>query len=143
MGQVVFVQKDRFGDLGAWQQNHFFDISELGFQPKDNFPYQEGWLVNPYSNKFEIPAVHSITINSIQDDGERNRHLLEKYGADIETMEGASLHYVCLKENISFVQLRAVSNEVGQRDKKHWRLNEAIENLHYFTKQFLAQIKTG
>jgi futalosine hydrolase len=31
-------------------------------------------------------------------------------------MEGAALHFVCLQEDISFIQLRAISNFVGERD---------------------------
>jgi futalosine hydrolase len=45
-------------------------------------------------------------------------------------MEGAALHYVCLQENIPFVQIRSVSNYVGERDKTKWKIQEAIENLN-------------
>ena len=45
-------------------------------------------------------------------------------------MEGAAFHYVCLQENIPFVQLRAISNFVGERDKSKWLMKEAIENLN-------------
>ena len=45
-------------------------------------------------------------------------------------MEGAALHYVCLSEKIPFLQLRSVSNYVGERDKSKWALREAIMNLN-------------
>jgi len=45
-------------------------------------------------------------------------------------MEGAGLHYVCLQENIPFLQLRAVSNDVGQRDKSKWDLSTSIGALN-------------
>ncbi len=45
-------------------------------------------------------------------------------------MEGAALHYVCLQEQIPFVQIRSVSNYVGERDKTKWKMKEAIENLN-------------
>src|SRR5690606_26021013 len=94
----------------------------------------------PLHEGLGIPSVDSITVNSIQDNPARNQHFLEKYGADIETMEGAALHYVCLQENIPFVQLRGISNRVGERDKLQWKLNEAIENLHQQTDKFLQNI---
>ena len=50
--------------------------------------------------------------------------------SNIETMEGAALHYVCLSERIPFLQLRCVSNYVGERDKSKWALREAIMNLN-------------
>jgi futalosine hydrolase len=45
-------------------------------------------------------------------------------------MEGAALHYVCLMEEIPFLQIRSVSNLLGDRDKKGWKLKEAIEELN-------------
>ena len=45
-------------------------------------------------------------------------------------MEGAALHYVCLQEKVPFIQLRAISNYVGERDKSKWKMQEAITNLH-------------
>ena len=45
-------------------------------------------------------------------------------------MEGAALHYICLQDEISFVQIRTVSNYVGERDKTKWKIKEAFENLN-------------
>ena len=45
-------------------------------------------------------------------------------------MEGAALHYVGLMEKIPFIQLRAVSNYTGERNKKKWKMKEAIVNLN-------------
>jgi futalosine hydrolase len=32
--------------------------------------------------------------------------------------------------NISFLQVRAISNYVGERDKTKWQIKQAIENLN-------------
>ena len=45
-------------------------------------------------------------------------------------MEGAALHYVCLMEKIPFLQIRAVSNVIGERDKSRWKLKEAMKSLN-------------
>ena len=45
-------------------------------------------------------------------------------------MEGAALHYVCLQQSVPFLQIRSISNEVGERDKSKWRMKEAVENLN-------------
>jgi len=54
----------------------------------------------------------------------------ENFSPDVESMEGAAFHYVCLLEKINFLQLRAISNRVGERDKSKWKLKESIENLN-------------
>lgn len=45
-------------------------------------------------------------------------------------MEGAALHYVCLQEHIPFLQIRAVSNDIGQRDKSKWDFKASIATLN-------------
>ena len=55
-------------------------------------------------------------------------------------MEGAALHYVCLHQNIPFIQLRAISNYVGERDKTKWKIDLAISNLHNELIKLLKQL---
>ncbi len=45
-------------------------------------------------------------------------------------MEGAALHFVCLRERIPFLQLRTISNKIGERDKTKWNIGLAILNLN-------------
>ena len=47
-----------------------------------------------------------------------------------ESMEGAALHYVCLMENVPFLQIRSISNYIGERNKKKWDMMESINNLN-------------
>ena len=54
-------------------------------------------------------------------------------------MEGAALHYVCLSEKIPFLQLRSVSNYVGERDKNKWAVREAIANLNIELQKILIK----
>ncbi|MFZ1371603.1 MAG: futalosine hydrolase, partial [Ferruginibacter sp.] len=60
----------------------------------------------------------------------QKQQFIKQFKPGIETMEGAALHYVCLQENIPFLQIRSISNYVGERDKIKWKLKEAIENLN-------------
>jgi futalosine hydrolase len=45
-------------------------------------------------------------------------------------MEGGGLHYVGLRENIAFLQLRSVSNAIGVRDKTKWDFRSSIDRLN-------------
>jgi futalosine hydrolase len=59
-------------------------------------------------------------------------------------MEGASLHYMGRDLTIPFIQIRAVSNYVGERDKSKWKTQEAIYNLNETLLEFLdALYKTA
>jgi futalosine hydrolase len=45
-------------------------------------------------------------------------------------MEGAAFMMVCQKFNITFIQIRSISNYVEERDKEKWDLDLAIKNLN-------------
>ena len=47
-----------------------------------------------------------------------------------ESMEGAALHYVCLMEKVPFVQIRSISNYIGERNKQKWDMMNSIVNLN-------------
>jgi futalosine hydrolase len=44
-------------------------------------------------------------------------------------MEGAAFFYICARESIPFVSIRAISNMVERRDRKKWNIPLAVDNL--------------
>jgi futalosine hydrolase len=140
LAEVVFVKEDAFADLGIEENGNFKTLFETGFIKKNDFPYTDEWLVNPISlsDKNNLFVAKGITVNKIGDDHLQNKMIQEKFLSDVESMEGAAFHYVCLQQNINFLQLRGISNYVGQRDKSKWKLKESVENLN---KELLKIIK--
>jgi futalosine hydrolase len=65
----------------------------------------------------------------------------EKYHPDIETMEGAAFFYICSRENIPFLAVRAVSNRVEPRNKEKWNIPLAISNLSLKLKEVLMSLE--
>ncbi len=122
-GHVVQVTREAFGDLGAFENGQFIDLQqmELNFDPI--------WL-NDGRIKTELPEVKGITVQTVTNDRVVISALISKWQPDVETMEGAAAAYVCQNKQIPFVQIRAISNIVGTRDKSHWHTGEAIGNLN-------------
>jgi futalosine hydrolase len=139
---VVLVQQDTFADIGIDEKQHFKTLFETGLAGENDFPYQHGWLVN--ENKYLAnqtrPLVKGITVNKITDDERSIRKAVEKFGAYVESMEGAAFHYVCLLQKVDFLQLRSISNLVGERDKQKWQMKDAIENLSLELDKLLKNI---
>lgn len=142
LGETVFVNQDTFGDLGIEEKERFTPIFETDLFNKNEFPFENGWLVN--KNKIiqqsTLEVVKAVTINKVTDKGSIKQQLIDSFNPDIETMEGAALHYVCLHQNIPFIQLRAISNYVGERDKTKWKIDLAISNLHNELIKLLKQL---
>jgi futalosine hydrolase len=132
LGETVLVSRDNFADIGISEKNNFYTIFEKGFADLNLFPFTQGWLNNADKliDKFRFKKVTGITVNTVTDNETQLNQLFTKFDPQIETMEGAALHYICLQENVPFLQLRSISNYVGERNKEKWKLKEAIDNLN-------------
>lgn len=142
-GNVVFVTSDQYGDLGAEDHDNYMDIFEMGLINKDTRPYVIGKLYTPLiavHNKITLPHVSGLTVNTVSGNEHTIKMRNDKYHCDIETMEGAALHYVCLKEKAPFAQVRAISNLVTPRDKNEWKMSEAITNLNNWLIDFVKTL---
>jgi len=51
------------------------------------------------------------------------------YGCDVEAMEGFGVLRACALAGVPAVELRAVSNGIGQADRTQWRVDEALAAL--------------
>lgn len=132
LADTVLVEKDLFADLGVFENGQLSSLFDTGLANKDEWPYTDGWLLNE-TNGFAdttLRKVTSITVNTVSEDRRIAEQYVQKYNPEIESMEGAAFHYVCLQEGLPFIQLRSISNRVGERDKAKWKMKEAIENLN-------------
>jgi futalosine hydrolase len=132
-GDVLMVRDELLGDLGAHDTETFNDIFDLGLMDVSADVFHNKRLVNPHITEWirhGLPIARGLTVNQISTDPKFIERLVVKYGCEIESLEGAAFHFVCLHEQVPFLQLRAVSNVVGERNKKNWRIKEAVQNLN-------------
>jgi futalosine hydrolase len=130
LGQTFAVKTDLFADLGIQEKEQFFTLFEKGFVNENAFPNKNGRMENTSENYFSLKPVNAITINTVSDSLAQTELYKKKYDADIESMEGAAFHFVCLQEKIPFLQIRSISNFVGERVKTNWKMKEAVDNLN-------------
>jgi futalosine hydrolase len=142
LGTVVAVQQEAIADQSVIELKKLKTLFKLNLLPENQFPFRKGWLLNPYPvslKKSGLKAVRGISVNQITTDKEMIRFYKKEFHPVVESMEGAALHYVCLMEKIPFLQIRSISNYIGERNKKKWNMNDAIRNLN----KELIRIITG
>jgi futalosine hydrolase len=130
LGETYFVKTDLFADLGIQEGNNFYTLFDGGFLQPDLLPYTKAQLLNTTENYFNLKPANAITINTVSDSLAQTELYKKKYDADIESMEGAAFHYVCIQEAVPFLQIRGISNFVGERVKTNWKMKESIESLN-------------
>ncbi len=133
LGSVVLVQEEIMGDTGVEENGEWKDLFQTKFIAPDDAPFTNSRLVNQHLSNYnhsQLPEVTALTVNEITTRHERIAQLKALYNPAIESMEGAVLHYVGNDLNIPYLQIRGLSNYIGERDKSKWLIKEAVENAN-------------
>lgn len=108
------------GIAGAYNiaQNPINQVVEVVSEQIEELPQQ-------FAKRYDIELQYGLTSarsNSV------NRSNFQGSRCDIENMEGAAAAAICEELNISFSEIRAISNLVGDPTSK-WSIKSAIEAL--------------
>lgn len=120
---VFCVESESFADLG---------VNNKGvFEPLYNYPewsdqYNKGKIVNPNKALMDKTRLKKVTSNTVN---LNNSGIKGVPSADTENMEGGAFFMIAERFGIPYLEIRAISNYVGERDKSNWRINEAVEKL--------------
>jgi futalosine hydrolase len=116
-------------DLGAQTPDGFLSLDDLGFgsstldcNPALVTALQEAL---PQAVRGTILTVATVTGTAARADWLRERHP----DAVAEAMEGFGVATAAARAGLPFVELRAVSNAVGPRDRAAWRIPDALAAL--------------
>ena len=140
LGSVVVIKQETIADQSVEELKKLKSLFELNLVPQNKFPYKKGWLKNPDINLMKMTGldlVIGISVNQISTSPKMIQFYRNIFHPVTESMEGAALHYVCLMQKIPFIQMRSISNEIGERNKKNWNMKESISNLNKELKKFL------
>jgi futalosine hydrolase len=133
-GTVVHVTTDRVADFGAEDGDAFLTAQDLKLLGADECPWTAGRLVNSAPPENEaltaLPIGDAITVNTVHGAEATIARAVERYNPHVESMEGAAFMYACLVHGVPFAQVRAVSNIVERRNRRAWKLREAIDALN-------------
>ncbi|MDR1055369.1 MAG: futalosine hydrolase [Prevotellaceae bacterium] len=146
VGETVVVEREVFADWGIDMPEGFLTVFDENIVPRGILPFNSvGELycrhIAPYPFLRRFRIVKGATVNAGSSEALRIGKLKAKFAPDIESMEGAAFFYVCLMENIPFIEMRCISNIVEKRDKSQWNIPLAINNLSDSVSFFLASLQ--
>lgn len=146
VGSTALMEKEFFGDLGFMTASGFQTLFDSKTLDANLFPFKDGALeMLPLPEFFNNVAksysmATGVTVQTITGDEKTTRRIIDKYSPQIETMEGAAFFYVCLNEDVKFMEIRSVSNRVGEEDTSKWDTPKALDALKEALKEFFRQI---
>lgn len=141
LGSVVTIKQEAIGDQAVIEKGELKTFFDLNLLPTNQFPFSKGWLINKSDvlKKVKLKKVKGITTNEITTAKQRIKLYQDNFNPVVESLEGAALHYVGLMEKIQFLQIRSVSNYIGERNKRNWNMKDSIGNLN---KELIRLLKT-
>lgn len=120
-GDVVLVSNETDADTGSF--------SEGEFTPKFSLTTYCPYILPRYS----LPAVESNSVSAAA------APFIDRGTAAIENMEGAAFFRVCTEAGVRFLELRAVSNTVGEAFCL-WNIPLATANLARRLKRIINEV---
>ncbi len=138
IGCVVNVLTEEFADLGIDDNGKFIPYHEKGDVDKD------GKFINSsdFGKIWGLASVHGITVNTANGNKSAIEKIIGLFNPDMESMEGAAIFYTCLKQNIPFAEIRAVSNFVEPRNINNWNIPLAIKNLSIIIPEIILKLQS-
>ncbi|MEW2570818.1 futalosine hydrolase [Streptomyces sp. NPDC047070] len=128
VGSLVLADEITVADLGAETADGFVPVTELGFGTVTHRP--------PNSLVREIAAVTGarqgavLTVSTVTGSAARAMELRRRHPRALaEAMEGFGVAEAATAHGVPVLEIRAVSNPVGPRDRAAWRIGEALAAL--------------
>lgn len=140
-GSLVEVTSECWGDLGAEDSDGgMLDAFQLGLQDPNRQPYTNGRIAKMKATPPSLlPEVHGLTVQCVTGTETRRKCLHDKFGADVESMEGMGFFYAARMMDLPFLSIRSISNQVGARDRSKWELDLAVSALSSYVYEYLLR----
>ncbi|MCG7528223.1 futalosine hydrolase [Streptomyces sp. OfavH-34-F] len=128
VGSLVVSRRIGAADLGAETPAGFVPVTELGFGRTWHFPPRS--LVRAAAGATGAAAGDILTVSTVTGSADRAAALLAAHpGALAEAMEGFGVAEAADLAGVPVLEIRAVSNAVGPRDRDAWRIGDALTAL--------------
>lgn len=133
VGSLVVANEIVVADLGAETSEGFCSVDELGF----GFTHVqiEASLVDRVTRALQVAKLSVITgpvltVSTVTGTAARAVELANRVpGATAEAMEGYGVGFAAFERGIPVLEIRAISNVVGPRERSTWRIKEALDVL--------------
>ena len=152
-GDVAVAEEEVYADMGVWYEGSIDLLDKIGIplftSGKKNYfnrwPVTSPLLItvrelianSPKMNDFSIYFGAFATVAAVSGSLARAAELRKIHDVLCENMEGAALAQVATIYGAKFFECRGISNIAGIRDKKEWKVDEAIRNVQRFLIQLL------
>ncbi|MFI6856909.1 futalosine hydrolase [Streptomyces sp. NPDC050416] len=128
VGSLVVADEIVAADLGAETPDGFVSVTELGFGSVRHQPPAD--LVRLVRDAVGARSGAVLTVSTVTGTAERAAALRKRHPTALaEAMEGFGVAEAAALHGVPVLEVRAISNPVGPRDRAAWRIPDALAAL--------------
>jgi futalosine hydrolase len=155
-GDIAIAEKEIYGDEGVLLKDGFHTAEMIGIpflvkaQKKyfNEFPQDKKLLkmavrisrVTFHASHITVRSGPFLTLSTCTGTVRRSKEIEKTFHAICENMEGAAVAHVCMSCGIPMVEIRGISNIVGERNKKQWNISLAAEHCQQVVLELLKEL---
>ena len=151
-GDLALATEENYGDLGV--------ITPAGWSPADEIGIPVLSSDRDYYNTYPVdPALVTRAQHIVEQSGECvvqgpfvtvqqctgrediGNELAARFNAICENMEGAAAAHVCTLYAVPFLELRAISNRVEDRNKDAWDIPRAVQRVQFAARKLVEALR--
>ncbi len=165
VGDIAIGSKEVYGDEGVLTADGFHGTEFIGIPLArrsgrryfNEFPFNRKLVAEALKSGERLAVTHSplarkgkrgakvksgtfVTVSTCTGTGKRAQELQKRFGAICENMEGASAAHVCALYGTPMMEIRGISNNVGDRDRARWEIGSAAENCQKTVLEILRNL---
>jgi futalosine hydrolase len=128
LGALVVADEITAADLGAQTADGFLPVTDLGFGTVTHHP--PAALVRDAATAAGALTGTVLTVSTVTGTAARAAELRARHPRALaEAMEGFGVAEAAAAHGVPVLEVRAVSNPVGPRDRAAWRIGDALTAL--------------
>lgn len=138
IGDLVIATEENYAELGVITPQGWLPANEIGIPVLKT--HQDHFNTYPLDTQLATDAQNAlqktntsatlgpfVTVQQCSGRTDIGNTLAERFQAICENMEGVAAAQICLQYNIPFLELRAISNQVEDRNREAWNIPLALK----------------
>ena len=152
IGNLVVASEEILADDGVivaegWKDLRYMNLPSVdqggmnchNILPLSRHASEKAMRLADYNGVFLMRG-RSATVSTCSGTQQYAAELSNRWNAFIENMEGAAVAQICLRCGVDCLEIRGLSNMVGERDLKKWDLPRAVEAAQRFVLKYLEEM---
>ena len=151
IGDVVLATEENYAELGVITPQGWHPANEIGIPVLktdsdyfNTYPLDQTLVTDAQNalQNFQEPVTTGpfVTVQQCSGLTEVGNTLAKRFNAICENMEGVAAAQICIQYSVPFLELRAISNQVEDRNKEAWNIPLALKRAQETTAKLIQAL---